>query len=64
MKLNQNAKLDECVLGIEPNEHQIPCFQGKYSYHTDHSENPERLKASKFSIYHVKKNLISFWILN
>jgi len=31
-----------CVLGIEPNEHQIPCFQGKYSYHTDHSENPER----------------------
>ena len=31
-----------CVLGIEPNEHQIPRFQGKYSYHTDHSENPER----------------------
>jgi len=28
--------------GIEPNEHQIPRFQGKYSYHTDHSENPER----------------------
>ena len=32
----------ERVMGIEPNEHQIPCFQGKYSYHTDHSENPER----------------------
>ena len=31
-----------CVLGIEPNEHQIPCFQCKYSYHTDHSENTER----------------------
>ena len=31
-----------CVLGIEPNEHQIPRFQGKYSNHTDHSENPER----------------------
>ncbi len=31
-----------CVLGIEPNEHQIPSFQGKYGYHTDHSENPER----------------------
>ena len=30
------------VLGIEPNEHQNPCFLGKYSYHTDHSENPER----------------------
>ena len=31
-----------CVLGIEPNEHRIPRFQGKYSYHTLHSENPER----------------------
>ena len=29
-------------MGIEPNEHQIPRFQGKYDYHTDHSENPER----------------------
>ena len=29
-----------CFLGIEPNEHQIPRFPGKYSYHTDHSENP------------------------
>ena len=28
----------ERVIGIEPNEHQIPRFQGKYSYHTDHSE--------------------------
>ena len=34
--------LTECVLGIEPNEHQISRFQGKYSYHTHHSENPER----------------------
>ena len=32
----------ERVMGIEPNEHQIPHFQGKYSYHTHHSENPER----------------------
>ena len=31
-----------CVLGIEPNEHQIPRFQGKYGYHTDHPEKPER----------------------
>jgi len=30
----------ECVLGIEPNEHQIPRFQGKYSYHTYLMENP------------------------
>ena len=29
-------------MGIEPNEHRIPRFLGKYSYHTDHSENPER----------------------
>ena len=42
MKLIQDAKLDECVLGIEPNEHQIPRFQGKYSYHTHLTENPER----------------------
>jgi hypothetical protein len=32
----------ERVMGIEPNEHQIPRFLGKYSYHTDHSENSER----------------------
>mgnify|MGYP004030832345 CR=1 FL=1 len=31
-----------CVLGIEPNEHRIPRFKGKYSYHIDHSENTER----------------------
>ena len=36
------GKISECVLGIEPNEHRIPRFLGKYSYHTDHSENPER----------------------
>jgi len=42
MKLIQDVKLGECVLGIEPNEHQIPHFLGKYSYHTDHSENTER----------------------
>jgi len=29
-------------LGIEPNEHRIPRFQGKYSYHTHLTENPER----------------------
>jgi hypothetical protein len=27
---------------LEPNEHQTPRFQGKYSYHTHLSENPER----------------------
>ena len=32
----------ERVMGIEPNEHRMPRFQWKYSYHTDHSENPER----------------------
>ena len=32
----------ERVKGIEPNEHQIPRFQGKYNYHTHRSENPER----------------------
>ena len=42
MKLIRNDKLSESVLGIEPNEHQPPRFQGKYSYHTDHSENLER----------------------
>jgi len=31
-----------CVLGIEPNEHRIPRFQGKYGYHTDLPENLER----------------------
>jgi len=25
----------ERVMGIEPNEHRIPRFQWKYSYHTD-----------------------------
>ena len=32
-------------MGIEPNEHQIPRFQGKYSYHTHLPENPERPKS-------------------
>ena len=31
-----------CVLGIEPNEHQKPRFQGKYDNHTHLPENPER----------------------
>ena len=30
------------ILGIEPNEHRIPRFPGKCSYHTNHSENPGR----------------------
>jgi len=29
-------------MGIEPNEHQIPRFLGKYSYHTQLPENTER----------------------
>ena len=32
----------ERVMEIEPNEHQIPRFLGKYSYHTNHSEKPKR----------------------
>ena len=32
----------ERVMGIEPNEHRIPRFQGKYCYHTHLPENPER----------------------
>ena len=34
-------------MGIEPNEHQISRFQGKYSYHTDHPENPESPHPAK-----------------
>ena len=51
MKLIRDAKLGKCVLGIEPNEHQIPRFQGKYSYHTDHSENPTETQFSQCSPY-------------
>jgi len=29
-------------MGIEPNEHRIPCFQRKYGYHTYLPENTER----------------------
>ena len=35
----------ERVIGIEPNEHRIPGFQGKYSYHTHLPKNPERPKS-------------------
>ena len=35
----------ERVMGIEPNEHRIPRFQGKYSYYTHLPENPERPKS-------------------
>jgi hypothetical protein len=41
-------------LGIEPNEHQIPRFQEKYSYHTDHSENPERPNSPYASVLWVR----------
>ena len=44
-----------CVLGTEPNEHQNPRFQGKYSYHTHHSENPERPNSPYVSV------LLSVW---
>ena len=43
-------KREGCVLGIEPNEHQIPRFQGKYSYHTHLPENPERPKSPYISV--------------
>ena len=33
-------------LGIEPNEHQTPRFQGKYSYHTHLTENPTETQFS------------------
>ena len=38
-------------MGIEPNEHRIARFQGKYSYHTDHSENPTEIQFSQCSPY-------------
>ena len=40
----------ERVMGIEPNEHRIPRSQGKYSYHTEHSENPERPNSPYVSL--------------
>ena len=36
----------ERVIGIEPNEHRIPRFLGKYSNHTLLTENPERPNSS------------------
>ena len=33
----------ERVMGIEPNEHQIPRFLRKYSYHTDQFADPKSL---------------------
>ena len=38
-------------MGIEPNEHQIPRFQGKYSYHTQLPENPTETQFSQCSPY-------------
>ena len=40
----------ERVMGIEPNEHRILRFQGKYSYHTHHSENPVRSNSPYVSV--------------
>jgi hypothetical protein len=40
----------ERVMGIEPNEHRIPRFQGKYTYHTHHSENTERPNSPYVSV--------------
>ena len=37
----------ERVMGIEPNEHRIPRFLGKYIYHTQLPENPERPNSPK-----------------
>jgi len=34
-------------MGIEPNEHRTSSFQGKYSYQTDHSENPTETQFSQ-----------------
>ncbi len=48
-------------MGIEPNEHQIPCFQGKYSYHTDHSENPERPNSP--NVLHMSRVMLRCGIL-
>jgi len=41
----------ERVIGIEPNEHQIPRFLGKYSYHTHLTENPTETQFSQCSPY-------------
>jgi hypothetical protein len=40
----------ERVMGIEPNEHRISRFQGKYSYHTHLTENPERPNSPYVSV--------------
>jgi hypothetical protein len=41
----------ERVMGIEPNEHQIPRFREKYGYHTDLPENPTETQFSQCSPY-------------
>ena len=41
----------ERVMEIEPNEHQIPRFLGKYSYHTHLPENPIETQFSQGSPY-------------
>ena len=38
-------------IGIEPNEHQIPRFLEKYSYHTDLPENPESPNSPYASVF-------------
>ena len=45
----------ECVLGIEPNEHRIPRFLGKYGYHTHLTENPpQQVDALVPSAHHAE----------
>ena len=45
----------ERVIGIEPNEHRIPRFLGKYSYHTHLPENPpQQVGALVPSAHHAE----------
>ena len=47
-------------MGIEPNEHQIHRSQGKYSYHTEHSENLRDPILPMFSLCLIA---VGMWIL-
>ena len=48
-----------CVLGIEPNEHQIPYFLWKYTNHTDHSENTE--KSNSPNVFPMSRVTVGVW---
>ena len=42
-------------MGIEPNEHRVPRFQGKYTSHTHFQENPpQQLGVLAPSAHHAE----------